>query len=367
MPASAGSTADNATPSGYLLVSGLDINLESGLAHYPARIMNRRVSVRTESWPSLIPFRIANVTFDDFPMIVCEITQDDLTGSGEALGVYYFDEIPESMAAQVEAVREEIEAGADRLQLLDLLPPGGARFAVDSALWDLEARQTGVSAWESAGVSPSPVETVFTIGLEAEPEQMAARATAAAKYSLLKVKLNNDRPVERIAAIRQARPDARIVVDVNQGWSFSELAEYAPVLHRHRVLMIEQPLPRGADAELEGFESPAPLCADESCLHLGELETTASRYDMINIKLDKTGGLTHALELARAAKHAGIPVMTGCMGGTSLSMAPSHVVAQMSEFVDIDGPLLIGDDRPGGLVYDNGMVSLPGERFWGVP
>jgi len=329
--------------------------------------MKRRISVRTETWPSLIPFRIANVTFDDFPLIVCEIEQDGVVCAGEALGVYYLDETPETMTAQIRSVIAELEAGADRRQLLELLPPGGARFAVDSALWDLEAQLSGVSAWEAAGVAAAPVETVFTIGLEAEPSDMAAKATTAADYSLFKVKLNDDRPVERIAAIREARPDARMIVDVNQGWGFAQLVDCAPELHRLGVLMIEQPLPRGEDAELEGYESPAPLCGDESCLHLDEFEIAARRYDVINIKLDKTGGLTHALELANAASAAGVRVMTGCMGGTSLSMAPSHIVAQISDFVDIDGPLLIGDDRPGGLVYTGGIVSLPSRRFWGVP
>ena len=329
--------------------------------------MNRQIAVRTETWPSRIPFRIANVTFNDFPLIVCEIKEGELSGSGEALGIYYFDETPESMTAQIDAVRGDLEAGADRQQLLELLPPGGARFAVDSALWDLEAQLSSVSVWDRVGVPASTVETVYTIGLEAEPAEMAAKAAAAIGYSLLKVKLNDDRPVERMQAIRDARPDARVVVDVNQGWDFAQLQTVAPELQRLGVLMIEQPLPRGEDNELEGYESPAPLCGDESCLHLGEFEAAAKLYDMINIKLDKTGGLTHALQLARAASDAGLSIMTGCMGGTSLSMAPSHVIAQLSEFVDIDGPLLIGDDRPGGLVYDYGQVSLPATRFWGVP
>ena len=329
--------------------------------------MKRRIMTRTETWPALIPFRIAGITFDDFPLIVCDIEQDGVTGSGEALGVYYLDETPESMTAQVLSVSAELAAGADRQRLLDLLPPGGARFAVDSALWDLEAQLSGVSAWREAGVDPAPVETVFTIGLEAEPADMAARAAAASDYSLFKIKLSNDRPVERILAIRAARPDARMIVDVNQGWDFAQLVDCAPELNALGVQLIEQPLPRGEDEELESYRSPAPICADESCLHLGEFETAARRYDMINIKLDKTGGLTHALELANAAKAAGVRIMTGCMGGTSSSMAPSHVIAQLSEFVDIDGPLLIGDDRPGGLVYEGGMVSLPAGRFWGVP
>lgn len=329
--------------------------------------MIRRISVRTETWPSLIPFRISGVTFDDFPLIVCEIEQDGVTGRGEALGVYYLDETPASMSSEIESIGNDLAAGADRQQLLTLLPPGGARFAVDSALWDLEAQLGGFSAWTAAGVDGSPVETVFTIGLEALPEDMAAKAAAAENFSLFKIKLDADRPVQRIAAIREVRPDSRIIVDVNQGWNFDQLQTYAPALQALGVAMIEQPLPRGKDEELEGFESPLPLCSDESCLHLGELGEANNRYQMINIKLDKTGGLTHALELAKAARASGMRLMVGCMGGTSLCMAPSHIVAQLCEFVDIDGPLLIGDDRPGGLIYGGGLVSLPEKRFWGVP
>ena len=327
--------------------------------------MKRKVSVRLETWPSIIPFRIANHVWDDFPCIVCEIGQSGISGRGEALGVYNHGETPESMAAQLQEITAALESGADREQLLKLLPPGGARFAADSALWDLEAQLSGNSAWRTAGVEPNPVETVFTIGLEDTPEQMAAKASAAAELSLFKVKLDNDRPVERIAAIRAARPDSRLVVDVNQGWTFPELQEFGSALHELGVLMIEQPLPRGEDQELAGYDSAAPLCSDESCLHLGELDETVERYQMINIKLDKCGGLTHGLDLARAAKNRGLTLMVGCMGGTSLSMAPTHVIAQTCEFVDIDGPLLIKKDREGGLVYDRGMVSLPSTRFWG--
>jgi len=327
--------------------------------------MNRRVSVHLESWPSITPFRISNHVWDDFPCIVCEIEQDGIIGRGEAMGVYYLDETLESMAGQLQEISAELSAGLDRKGLLDCLPPGGARFSADSALWDLEAQLSGVNAWQSAGVEANPVETVFTIGLEDTPEQMAAKATAAADLTLFKVKLDNDRPVERIAAIRKARPDSRLVVDANQGWNLDELKEFGPALHELGVLMIEQPLPRGGDQELEGYESLAPLCSDESCLHIGELDEAAARYQMINIKLDKCGGLTHGLELARAAKARNLGLMVGCMGGTSLSMAPSHIVAQLCDFVDIDGPLLIEKDRDGGLIYDRGIVSLPPTRFWG--
>ncbi len=329
--------------------------------------MKRKISIHTESWLAITPFRISNNVWDDFPCVVCEIEQGGSVGRGEALGVYYLDETLESMTTQLEKVSSELANGADRQRLLELLPPGGARMAADAALWDLEAQLTGRTAWSIAGVDAGPIETVFTIGLEDTPEQMAAKATAAADISLFKVKLGADRPVERIAAIHEARPEARMVVDVNQGWTFDELKRYAPELQAMGVSMLEQPLPRGGDAELEGYEPPLPLCSDGSCLHLGELDDAVRRYQMINIKLDKTGGLTHGLELAHAARERGLNVMVGCMGGTSLAMAPHHVIAQLCDFVDIDGPLLIRNDRPGGLHYNKGIVTLPGRPFWGQP
>jgi L-alanine-DL-glutamate epimerase-like enolase superfamily enzyme len=264
-------------------------------------------------------------------------------------------------------VTADLAGGASRKNLLELLPAGGARNAADAALWDLEAQLNGTSVWQMAGVEAKPVQTVFTIGLEPEPEQMAAGAAAASDVSLLKIKLNNDRPVERIAAIRQARPDVRLVVDVNQGWTIVELQRFAPELHALGVEFIEQPLPRGGDDELEDYESPLPLCADESCLTLDDLENASRRYQIINIKLDKTGGLTHALELAEAIKKIDLRIMVGCMCGTSLAMAPHHVVAQLADYADIDGPLLMKNDRFGGLIYDRGIVSVPQTRFWGVP
>ena len=328
--------------------------------------MKRKASFHLENWMALIPFRISRHTWDDFPCVACEIEQDGLIGRGESLGVYYLGETEQSMLAQLDSISSAVASGIGRQELLGLLPPGGARSAADAALWDLEAQLSGTSAWEAAGVSPDPVETVFTIGLEAEPEEMGARAAAASDLTLFKIKLNNDRPVERIAAIRDARPDARLVIDVNEGWEFEQLREVAPALAEHGVSMIEQPLRRGGDEELENYDSPLPLCADESCQHIGELDEIRSRYQMINIKLDKCGGLTHGLELAAAAKAKDLGLMIGCMGGTSLCMAPMHVLAQQAEFVDIDGPLLLKNDRPGGFVYDRGMVSLPAKRFWGM-
>jgi len=328
--------------------------------------LKRKASFHLENWMALIPFRISRHTWDDFPCVVCEIEQDGLIGRGESLGVYYLGETEQSMLAQLDSISSALAGGVGRQELLELLPPGGARAAADAALWDLDAQLSGISAWNSAGVSPDPVETVFTIGLEAEPEEMGARAAAASDLTLFKIKLNNDRPVERIAAIRDARPDARLIIDVNEGWEFEQLREVAPALAEHGVSMIEQPLRRGGDEELENYESPLPLCADESCQHIGELDELRNRYQMVNIKLDKCGGLTHGLELAAAAKKHNLGLMVGCMGGTSLCMAPMHILAQQADFVDIDGPLLLKSDRLGGFVYDKGMVSLPKKRFWGV-
>ena len=328
--------------------------------------MKRQVSCHIESWAALIPFRISRNVWHTFEGIVCEIGQDGYIGRGEALGVYYLGERNETMLADIESVRAGLESGAGREDLLDQMQPGGARCAADAALWDLESKLSGQSAWEAAGVEPKPIETVFTIGLEDEPEQMGAKAAAATDMNLFKVKLNDDRPVERIAAIREARADARLVVDANEGWTFGQLQDVAPKLQQLGVIMIEQPLKRGGDEQLENYTSPLPLCADESCQHLGELEQAAQRYQMINIKLDKCGGLTHGLALARAAREKNLGVMVGCMGGTSLAMAPSHVLAQICDFVDIDGPLLLKNDRLGGFVYERGIASLPDGPFWGI-
>jgi L-alanine-DL-glutamate epimerase-like enolase superfamily enzyme len=236
---------------------------------------------------------------------------------------------------------------------------------VDCALWDLECKRSGKSVWALTGITPAPVTTVFTIGLEPTPEAMAAKAAAAGNAPVLKIKLDGDRPFEKLAAIRAARPDARLVVDANQSWDFDLLRDVLPKCAALDLGMIEQPLPRGDDAILEGFDSPVPLCADESCLDSSELATAARRYSMINIKLDKTGGLTEALKLAREARSLGCGLMVGNMVGTSLGMAPSFVIAQLCDFVDIDGPLLLRYDHPDGLNYDGSVVSGLDPAFWG--
>jgi len=324
-----------------------------------------KLSIHTESWPAARPFRITGREWLSFESVVVELAEGGAIGRGEALGVFYSDETAASLAAQIEQVAERVEAGIDRAALAAVLPPGGARNAIDCALWDLESKASGKRIFELAGVEPRTLTSVYTISIEATPERMAAHAASAASCPLLKVKLDGHQPLERMRAIREARPDARIVVDANQGWTLAQLKSLAPAFANLGVEMIEQPLPRGADAELEDYRSPVPLGADESCLHLGELEAAARRYQVINIKLDKTGGLTHALELARAARSRGLGLMVGCMGGSSLSIAPAFVVGCLVDLVDIDGPLLLKRDRMPGLTFDRGQVHPPDASVWG--
>jgi L-alanine-DL-glutamate epimerase-like enolase superfamily enzyme len=324
-----------------------------------------KIGVHIEHWPTIRPFRIAGKTWDSFESVVVELERNGAVGRGEALGVYYLGETPERLLAQIRQGSECLKDDIDRPMLQQLLPPGGARNAIDCALWDLEAKSEERSIWDISGVQPRALETVFTIGIEQTSEAMAAKAAAATAYKLLKVKLDEIQPAERLKAIRHARPDARIVVDANQGWTFDQLLEIAPICANLGVQMIEQPLRRGGDADLQHYESPVPLCADESCLHQGELERAALRYDWINIKLDKTGGLTHGLGLAQAARKLGLQIMVGSMGGSSLAMAPSFVVGCLADLVDIDGPLLQQSDRIPGLVYKGGWVSVFDRNVWG--
>jgi len=327
--------------------------------------MTMKISAHLEDWELTQPFRISGAEWLTSPGLVVQVAEDGHVGRGEAQGVFYRDETARSIFEQVEAVSSEIRKGITREDLQELLPAGGARNAVDCALWDLECKKTGKTIWQLTGIKPKPVTTVFTIGLESTPEAMAAKAAAAADAPVLKIKLDGNQPYEKLAAIRAARPDAVIVVDANQGWDFDLLQEVIPKCAGLDLGMIEQPLPRGSDEMLEGFESPITLAADESCLDTSELETAARRYSMINIKLDKTGGLTEALKLAYAAKAKGCKLMVGNMVGTSLSMAPSFVVAQLCDFVDIDGPLLLKYDHPLGLTYSNGIVDTFSPGFWG--
>lgn len=325
----------------------------------------RQLGVRTEEWPTKIPFRIAGLTRDRFRLVVVQLTDGTFVGQGEGLPVHYLSDTTERMCEQIEAAREAIEGGIDREALLSLLPPGGARNALDSALWDLEAKQSGKSIWDLTGIVPNPVTTTYTVGIEATPEEMAARAVEASSFPILKIKVDADCPVECVAAIRAARSDARLVVDANRSWTYRELREFAPRLAALDVQLIEQPLPREGDESLEGYRSPVPLSADESCQHRGELEAASRRYQILNIKLDKAGGLTEALLLAQAARQKRMQVLVSNMGGTSLSMAPAFVLAQLCDYVELDGPFVLRSDRLPALAYRDGHLEAPDPRLWG--
>ena len=325
----------------------------------------RQLKLHTETWFYSRPFRISGRCYTEKSVVVVELVSGGHIGRGEAWYVYYNDESLESVYQQIESVAEEVERGISRQLLQELLPSGGARNAIDCALWDLEAKQSGQSIWQLTGIQPKPITTALTIGIEETPEQMAAYAKEAANFKTLKIKLDADRPLERMEAIRAARPDAQLVIDANRSWTIEHLKDLAPHLAKLDVDMIEQPLPRGDDSDLAGYQSPVMLGADESCLDRSELNAIADYYKMINIKLDKTGGLTEALLLVKAVQEKGLELMVGNMGGTSLCIAPALVVAQFCRVIDLDGPLLLKHDRIDGLQYSAGDISLPRSKLWG--
>lgn len=323
----------------------------------------RELTCIVEPWSLKRPFHITGYTFEEVAVLHVSIREGEHVGHGEASGVYYLQETGDSLLTQAESLRNAVNQGATREDLLQLLPAGGARNALDCALWDLEAKQAGRRVWSLLDMDVRPVVTVNTVGI-GSPAEMAAVA-GELDTSHIKVKLDGEAPLERIRAVCDARPDATIVVDVNAGWTFAQLADLAPRFRDLGIAMIEQPLPRGGDAELEGYDPPLPLCADESCLDSTEFEQAAARYQMINIKLDKTGGLTEALRLATLARERGIELMVGNMVGTSLAMAPGFVIAQLCRFVDLDGALFLTRDRAHPITYSGGVVMPPDAGLWG--
>ncbi len=311
------------------------------------------------------PFVITGHTFTNLEAVVVTLRDGENVGRGEGDGVYYLGESQQSMMDQLESVRTRVETGMTREELQDALPAGGARNALDCALWDLECKSSGQRIWKLLGIQPKTLNTVATVGM-GTPSEMAARSLDFSSYPNLKIKLDNHDPIAKLDAIRKARPEAKLVIDVNQGWEYQELIDYLPDLVRLKVAMIEQPLRRAGDKKLEDLESPIPIGADESCCTLSEYHEIKNRYQVINIKLDKTGGLTEALKLVNAARADGKQIMVGNMTGSSLSMAPAYVIGQFSSFVDIDGPLLLAADIEDGLQYlDAGVVGLPSEELWG--
>jgi L-alanine-DL-glutamate epimerase-like enolase superfamily enzyme len=323
--------------------------------------------VVVEKFPLKEPFRITGHTMVDTDVVTVTLEKDGFVGRGEASGVYYRTEedVPNSVR-RIEVVRPQIEAGIDREYLQRLLPIGGARNAVDCALWDLEAKLTGRSAWQIAGLDrPRPLLTTFTVSAKS-PDDMATDARAYTQAKAIKLKLTgHPEDADRVRAVRAARPDVWLGIDANQGFTRSSLEALMPALLETRVALIEQPLPVGREVELDGLHSPIPLAADESVQGSADLPGLVGRFDVINIKLDKCGGLTEGLAMARAAARLGLDVMVGNMLGTSLAMAPSFLVGQLCSIVDLDGPIFLKVDRSSPVLYAGGMISCP-ESLWGA-
>jgi L-alanine-DL-glutamate epimerase-like enolase superfamily enzyme len=317
-----------------------------------------------QSWPLVKPFRIARGTRTEARVVVATVTDGKYTGRGESVPIRRYGQTPASVLAQIESIKNVPEL--DRQTLQQLLPAGAARNALDCALWDLEAKRSGKRAWELANIAMVPtVETAFTIGLDT-PDAMAINARANASAPILKLKLGgDDLDLPRVEAVRKEAPAARLLVDANESWSPAHYRETAAALRDLRVELIEQPFPADADNVLESLEHPLPVCADESCHTSADLARLLNRYEIINIKLDKTGGLTEALLLAERARQSGLKLLTGCMVCTSLGIAPARLLASITDYVDLDGPLLLGSDCEHGLAYDNGRMGLPSRELWG--
>ncbi|MBM0107200.1 dipeptide epimerase [Steroidobacter sp. S1-65] len=325
-----------------------------------------KLTVQKKSWPLREPFVIARATYTNSDVIVVQLQDGSLIGRGEAAGVDYHGETPDGMLAQLEAVRARIEAGITRAELLKVLPIGGARNAVDAALWDLEAKRSGRRVWELAGVgNEREIASAVTIGIRSV-EEYEKTARELAQYRWLKIKVNKEQPLECVRAVRRGAPNSRLIVDANQAWDVKTLYALGPRLAELRVDLLEQPVPVDGDDELVAGQSPIPVCADEAIDTIADLERLKSRYEFVNIKLDKTGGLTAALELANAARAQGMRLMVGCMVTGSIGMAPGMVLAQLCEVVDLDGPLLQAADWPDAIQYDStGVMSWPSASLWG--
>jgi L-alanine-DL-glutamate epimerase-like enolase superfamily enzyme len=324
------------------------------------------LTLAQEPLPLAEPFTITGYTFTEVEVIVARLDDGSAQGQGEASGVYYLgDDVP-AMRAAVESVRAEIEAGLDREALRRLLPPGGARNVIDSALWDLEAKRSGRPVWQAAGVAePRPLLTTFTLGAD-DPAVMARKAVGHAQARALKLKLTGDAELDaaRVKAVRQARPGVWMGVDGNQGFVPDSLAALMPTLVAAEVKLLEQPFARGREADLVGLSSPIPVAADESALCLADLEGLVGKVDVINIKLDKCGGLTEGLAMAAESRRLGMKVMVGNMVGSSLAMAPAYILGQLCDFVDLDGPIFLAHDRATAVTYEDGLVSYP-DNGWG--
>jgi len=327
----------------------------------------RNMGLEIESWPLARSFEIARGSKISAELVRVTLNEDGFCGRGEAVPYKRYGESIETVSAAIEALQPQIEAGMSRAQLAEAMLPGAARAALDCALWDLQAKQSGRPVWQLAGMAqPTPLKTAMTIVIDA-PDKMARAAAKAADWPLLKVKLGGRdglaADLTRLAELRQARPDAELIVDVNEGWQVEELARYAHRLADSNIRFIEQPVPQAQQAALAGID--LPFCADESAHDSADIEELARLYQWVNIKIDKTGGLTEALHMAATARDHGLSIMVGCMVATSLSMAPAHLVGELADYVDLDGPIWLERDRENGLTYEKGIVHPPERALWG--
>lgn len=322
-----------------------------------------KTKVEPISLPLKSPFAITGHVFESLQGVVVTVEDGGFLGRGEADGVYYLNQDQQWMIQTIQQFLDS-EKFFDREKLQSLMPPSAARNAIDCALWDLEVKSKGISIWQRLGMAPKKLQTVATVGI-ASPEEMSQKAKDFVGFRNLKIKLDDNQPVIALEKIRKSRPDANLIIDVNQGWSMEMLKDFTKHLEKLEISMIEQPLARGEDEQLIDYKGEIPLGADESCLHSGEYELIKRYYQVINIKLDKTGGLTEALRLARLALADSKRLMVGNMTGSSLAMAPAYVIGQWCDFVDIDGPVLLAKDVRNGLRYETSGVSIPKPDLWG--
>jgi L-alanine-DL-glutamate epimerase-like enolase superfamily enzyme len=323
-----------------------------------------RIDAQEQSWPLDKPFRISRGSRTEARVVVVTMSDGQHIGRGEAVPIARYNQSAASVLAQIESIKAVPHL--DRQQIQTLLPAGAARNALDCALWDLEAKVSGKRAWELANIEIiNAVETAFTISLDT-PEKMAAAARANASAPILKLKLGgDDLDLLRVEAVRAAARAARLLIDANESWSPPHYRNIVSALSTLGVELIEQPFPADADEILETLDRPVPVCADESCHTAANLSRLVNRYDAINVKLDKTGGLTEALLLTKHARQSGLKLLIGCMVCTSLGIAPARLLAGATDYVDLDGPLLLAGDRHHGLAYENGRLGIPPRELWG--
>ena len=327
--------------------------------------MLRGLSIRHRTVPLRSPFRISRGVKLAADVVTVELDQAGCIGRGESVPCARYGESVATVIDEMETLRGDLCAGMGRDELQGRLRPGAARNALDAALWDLESRLDHVPVWSRLTQPPHlPLETALTIVIDT-PQEMEKAALRIAGAGLIKIKVDADNPAARIEAVRRAAPSARLIVDPNESWTIDILRDIQPALEQLSVSLLEQPLPADADDALLDFSSRIPICADESCHTTSNLPSLIGRYQAVNIKLDKTGGLTEAWRLLRAAKAGGFRIMVGCMVGSSLGIAPALEIARKAEFIDLDGPLWLANDYPGGVTSRGGMLTPPSPGFWG--